>query len=355
MTNSTIGATEIRSGHALDQAALVRWMESHITDFHGPLTIAQFAGGQSNPTYQLKTPHKSYVLRRKPPGKLVPGAHAVEREVRVLRALGTVGFPTPRVYELCTDEAILGTAFYVMEMVPGRIFWDATLDATPPDARAQHYDAMNEIIARLHLIDYCEVGLSDFGKPGNYFARQIARWSRQYLEDEAAGRDPNLDRLLEWLPEHISRGDDTSILHGDFRIDNVIFHPSEPRVVAVLDWELSTLGHPLADFAYHLMAFRMPPAVYTGGLVGLDLTALNIPSEAEYTAAYCRRTGRQGIPDPDLNFYIAFNMFRFAAILHGIKARIIRGTAASASAREKVAALPIVAELAWRQVESRAI
>ena len=353
VTNPDIGVTEMRSGHTLDHAALVQWMQSHVSEFQGPLTIAQFAGGQSNPTYQLRTPHKSYVLRRKPPGKLVPGAHAVEREVRVLKALRTVGFPTPHVYELCTDDAILGTAFYVMEMVPGRIFWDATLDGTPPDQRALYYDAMNEVIARLHLIDYCKVGLSDFGKPGNYVARQLARWSRQYLADEVAGRDPHLDRLLEWLPEHIPEGHETSILHGDFRIDNVIFHPSEPRVVAVLDWELSTLGHPLADFAYHLMTYRLPSAVYTGGLLGLDLEALKIPSEADYTAAYCRRTGRE--ESPDLEFYIVFNMFRFAAILHGIKARIVRGTAASASAREKVEALPIVAELAWQQVESRAI
>ncbi|TAK99838.1 MAG: phosphotransferase family protein [Rhodospirillaceae bacterium] len=347
---ATGGTTAIRQGHGFDQEALTRWMAKHVADFAGPATITQFAGGQSNPTYHLHTARKNYVLRRKPPGKLLPGAHAVEREVRILKALETVVFPVPHVYGLCSDDSVIGTAFYVMDMLQGRIFWDAALGDTAYADRAPYYDAMNEVIARLHLIDHQSIGLGDFGKPGNYFARQIVRWSKQYLEDTEAGRDPNLDRLVAWLPENIPPGDETSIVHGDFRIDNLIFHPTKPRVIGVLDWELSTLGHPLADFSYHTMAYRMPPDIYTGGLAGLDLAAMNIPSEASYTAAYCRRTGRDSIPD--LDFYIAFNMFRYAAILHGIKGRITRGTAASAGARAKAAAMTVVAELAWRQVAS---
>jgi len=339
------GTTAVREAHRFDEAALLRWMGEHVDGFAGPMTVEQFKGGQSNPTYKLITPGRAYVLRRKPPGDLLKGAHAIEREVQVLTGLAKADFPVARVFGLCTDDSVIGTWFYVMDMVEGRIFWDATLPAIGRDARPAYYDAMNDTIARLHMVDYAGVGLGDYGKPGNYFERQIGRWSRQYLEDKDAGRDPNMDRLIEWLPANIPAGDDIAIVHGDFRIDNMIFHPTEPRVLAVLDWELSTLGHPLADFAYHAMMYHMPPHI-VAGLHGADLAALNIPTEADYVAAYCRRTGRTDIPN--YQFYIAFNFFRMAAIFHGIKGRVIRGTASSAQAAERAKALPQLAEIAWR-------
>ena len=329
---------------SVDESALAGWMQAHVAGYAGPLTIEQFKGGQSNPTYKVSTPQRTYVLRRKPPGQLLTGAHAVDREAKVLTALGQTGFPVPHVHGLCTDDAVIGTWFYVMDMVEGRIFWDATFPEVSRDRRPLYFDAMNATLARLHMIDFSAIGLSDYGRAGNYFQRQIARWSKQYLQDQDAGRDPNMDRMIEWLPDHIPPGDETSIVHGDFRCDNMIFHATEPRVIAVLDWELSTLGHPLADFAYHLMMYRMPPLVIAG-LLGSDLEALNIPSEADYVAAYCRRTGRSGVPG--LDFYIAFNMFRFAGIIHGIKGRAIRGTAASANAKDLIEALPIFAKSAW--------
>jgi len=344
----TPDVTPVREGFALDEAALGRWLAANVEGFAGPLNVAQFKGGQSNPTYKLTTPGKTYVLRRKPGGPLLKGAHAVEREARILTALGKAGFPVPRVHGLCTDDAVIGAWFYVMDMVEGRIFWDATLPELGREERAACYDAMNGAIATLHGLDYQALGLGDFGRPGNYFARQIARWSGQYLEDTEVGRDPNMDRLIAWLPQNIPPGDETTIVHGDFRIDNLIFHPREPRIVAVLDWELSTLGHPLADFAYHAMAYHMPPHI-VAGLAGADLAALNIPSEADYVAAYCRRTGRREIAD--YGFYLAFNFFRLAAIFHGIKGRVIRGTAASAEAATRAQAFPELSAIAWRQVE----
>jgi aminoglycoside phosphotransferase (APT) family kinase protein len=341
--------TPVREGYAFDEARLSAWMTDNVAGFRGPLSVAQFSGGQSNPTYKLTTPGKSYVLRRKPPGQLLKGAHAVEREARVLTALGGVGFPVPHVYALCTDDSIVGTWFYIMEMVEGRIFWDARLPDVPRDGRAAIYDAMNETAARLHMIDYEAAGLGDFGRPGSYFERQISRWSRQYFEEVDAGRDPSMDRLIEWLGAHLPADDDaTSITHGDFRIDNILFHPTEPRVVAMLDWELSTLGHPGADFAYNAMMYRMPPYI-VAGLAGSDPVELGIPTEEEYVAAYCRRTGRDSMPN--FGFYMAFNFFRLAAIVHGIKGRVIRGTASSAEARERVKVLPELMALAWQQAE----
>lgn len=346
---ANLGVTEVREAHRFEVRHLARWMEQNVEGFTGPLEVEQFKGGQSNPTYRLTTPSRRYVLRRKPPGQLLAGAHAVDREARVLSALETVGFPVAHVFGLCTDEAVIGTWFYVMEMVDGRIFWDATIPDVTRKARPRYFDALNETIARLHQIDPAAIGLADYGRAGNYFTRQIARWSKQYLGDVEAGRDANMDALVEWLPQNVPDDDTTSIVHGDFRCDNVIFDPVQPKVLAVLDWELSTLGHPLADFAYHAMMYRMPPDI-VAGLVGADLAALNIPSEAEYVAAYCRRTGRASIPSFD--FYVAFSFFRLAAIIHGIKGRVIRGTAASAHARERAEKLPTLTRLAREAIEA---
>jgi aminoglycoside phosphotransferase (APT) family kinase protein len=310
-----------------------------------PLRIEQFKGGQSNPTYKLVTPNQAYVLRKKPPGPILKGAHAIEREAQVLTGLAKANFPVAGVHGLCADESTIGTPFYVMDMVEGRIFWDATLPEIAREERPAYFDAMNATIAALHAVDYEAVGLGDYGRPGNYFERQIGRWSKQYLEDTEAGRDPNMDRLLDWLPANIPPGDDTSIVHGDFRIDNIIFHPAEPRVLAVLDWELSTLGHPLADFAYHAMMYHMPPEI-VAGLAGADIAAVNLPTEHDYIAAYCARTGREVIPD--YAFYLAFNFFRLAAVFHGIKGRVIRGTAASSNAKDRAESLPRLAEIAWQ-------
>jgi aminoglycoside phosphotransferase (APT) family kinase protein len=322
-------------------------MEQHVEGFEGPIEVEKFPGGQSNPTFKLTSPGRQYVLRRKPPGKLLKGAHAVEREYRIMTALGPLGFPVPRTYGLCEDSEVLGTPFFVMDMVDGRIFWDPRLPEVPTDERRACYESMCETIARLHRIDYEAAGLGDYGKPGNFVERQIGIWSRQYLQDEAAGRIAAMDRLVEWLPRNIPDDDSpTSIVHGDFRCDNLIFHPTEPRVVAVLDWELSTLGHPLADFTYHLMNYRIPPSL-PAGMAGADFAALSLPGEADYTAAYCRHTGRDDIPD--LDFYLAFNMFRLAAIIHGVKGRILRGNASSDRADQLVSYLDTLAETAWQQ------
>jgi aminoglycoside phosphotransferase (APT) family kinase protein len=346
MAEAGRGAGPVREAHRFDERALAVWLAEHVEGFEGPLGVEQFSGGQSNPTYLLHTPGRDYVLRRKPPGVLLKGAHAVDREYRVIAALHATGFPVPRPYGFCDDEAVIGTIFYVMEKVEGRNFWDTAFPEVSRDERALYFDAMNATIARLHSLDPAAIGLGDYGRPGNYFERQIGRWSQQYLADEAAGRVAAMDALVEWLPANIPPGEEASIVHGDYRCDNLLFHPTEPRIIAVLDWELSTLGHPLADFAYHLMVYRMPPGFSTG-LAGLDLPALHIPSEDDYVAAYCRRTGRDGIPA--LDFYVAFSLFRLAAIIHGIKGRLIRGTASSPQAADAVAQLDRVAELALAQ------
>lgn len=344
--NDNAGTTAVREAHRFDEEALARWMREHVPDFKGPMTVRQFAGGQSNPTYQLITPSRSYVLRRKPPGLLLKSAHAVEREVKVLDALGGQHFPVPQVYGLCTDDTVLGSWFYVMDLVKGRVFWDATFPNVTRIDRPHYFDAMNDVMARLHRIDHVAAGLSDYGRPDRYLERQIARWSTQYLADEDAGRDPHLDRLIEWLPANTPEASGAAIVHGDYRCDNMIFHPTEPRVVAVLDWELSTIGDPLADFANHAMMYRMPPHV-VAGFAGTDPAGLNIPSEADYVAGYCRRVGRIDIADFD--FYVAFAFFRLAAIFHGIKGRAIRGTASSPAARERASILPELCALAWDQ------
>jgi aminoglycoside phosphotransferase (APT) family kinase protein len=337
------GTSAVREGYAFDIDALCAWMAQNVEGFAGPLTVEQFKGGQSNPTYKLLTPGRCYVLRRKPPGQLLKGAHAIEREAEVMAKLGPMGFPVPKVYGFCTDDTVIGSWFFVMDMVEGRIFWDATFPEVSRAERPAYFAAMNETIVLLHAVEPVAAGLGDYGKPGNYFARQIARWTRQYHEGGLAGRNDDMDALVAWLPTAIPAGDESAVVHGDFRCDNMIFHPTEPRILAVLDWELSTLGHPLADFAYHAMMYRMPPDI-VAGLGGADLEAMNIPSEADYVAAYCRAAGRDGIPDWD--FYVAFNFFRLAAIFHGIKGRVIRGTAANAKARERTKRFPRLARLA---------
>lgn len=348
-STDNLGTIPVVATHRFDEAALDRWMSRTVAGYAGPLTVEQFKGGQSNPTYKLITPRRNYVLRRKPPGELLKGAHAVEREARVVRALSEIGFPVAHLYGLCTDNEVIGTWFYVMEMVEGRIFWDARLPEIASSRRATYFDAMNATIARLHLVDFQAAGLGDYGRTGNYFARQISRWTKQYVEDLEAGRDPAMDRLVEWLPENIPADDSTSIVHGDFRIDNMIFHPTEPRVIAVLDWELSTLGHPGADFAYHAMMYRTPPHI-VAGLAGSVPPELGLPSEADYLATYCERTGQNAMPA--YPFYMAFNFFRLAAIFHGIKGRVLRGTASSRQAKGRAILFPELAALAWAQANA---
>lgn len=330
-------------------------MADQVPGFIPPLSIEQFKGGQSNPTYRVTDGSgRHFVLRRKPPGKLLSSAHAVDREYRVITALGEkTDVPVARTYGLCMDAEVIGTPFYLMDYVDGRIFWEACPQGVDNSERTAIFEAMNGCIAALHSVDYAAIGLEDYGKPGNYFARQIGRWSRQYLEDDAAGRSPAMDQLVAWLPENIPAGDKTAIVHGDFRIDNMIFHPEEPRILAVLDWELSTLGHPMADFAYHCMMYRMPPMGFTG-LVGTDLGSQGIPDERAYRSAYCRRMGIDEIPDTDFDFYMAFNMFRLAGILHGILGRVKRGTASSKQAAQQGGMFEPLAKLAWSQVEKLA-
>ena len=341
------GTREVREQHRFDVERLESYMASHVESFRGPLRVSQFKGGQSNPTYRLEADSGNYVLRRKPPGKLLASAHAVDREFRVISALYAADFPVPRPCVLCDDDAVIGTMFFIMEFVDGRIFWDLDLPDVSAADRAALYDNVNDTIARLHSFDYAALGLEDYGKPGNYFARQISRWSGQYRASETVSIEP-MDALIDWLPANIPEDDSAAVVHGDFRLDNMIVHPTEPRVVAVLDWELSTIGHPLADFTYHLMAWQMPEVgIGSTGLLGKDLPALGIPDEDAYTARYCERTGRSaGIPHR--SFYSAFNFFRLAAILQGIAGRVRDGTAASAHAEQAVKAVAPLADLGWQ-------
>lgn len=336
----------VRAGFELDTSRLSDYLHQHVPGFAGQLTVRQFKGGQSNPTYLLRTPERSYVLRRKPAGQLLPSAHAVDREYRIMKALRQHSdVPVPEVLSLCADESVIGTPFYVMAHVRGRMFWDTSFPEIPASERKHYFDAMNTALASLHTVDHVAAGLSDYGKPGNYFARQIGRWSQQYLADAEAGRVGDMDRVIDWLNANIPAGDEVSLVHGDYRCDNLIFHPTQPRVLAILDWELSTLGHPLADFGYHLMMYRLP-TLAVSGLLDRDLGALGIPSERDYVAAYCARTGRVSIER--LDFYVAFNLFRFAAILHGIRGRLLRGNAVSERAREYARHVEAVAGYAWQ-------
>jgi aminoglycoside phosphotransferase (APT) family kinase protein len=347
-TDDFTGTMAVREPHRFDETRLAAWMVDHIAGFAGPLAVEQFKGGQSNPTYRVSAGGTSYVLRRKPPGKLLPSAHAIDREYRVITALAQTDVPVAKSYALCLDDTIIGTAFYVMEHVAGRVFWDPTLPDLPRNERRPIFEAMNEVIARLHRVDYASIGLGDYGRSGNYVLRQIDRWTRQYRASETE-TIAAMDRLIAWLPQNAPQHEETSLIHGDFRIDNMIFHPTEPLVVAVLDWELSTLGNPLADFAYHMMPWRLGPQAYRG-LLGFDFQEFGIPSEAEGVALYCRRTGRAALPHWD--FYIAFNMFRLAAILQGIMGRVREGTAASLRAQESGARAKVIAEAGWQQVEA---
>jgi aminoglycoside phosphotransferase (APT) family kinase protein len=349
MTQLPADTRPVSLQHAIDLERLAAWLETRVAPLAGPLEAAQFKGGQSNPTYLLAAGAQRYVLRRKPPGKLLPSAHAVDREYRVIRALAGTGVPVARALALCEDESVIGTAFYVMEYVGGRVFWDPRLpDLAVAERRAIH-DEINRVIAALHGVDPGAVGLADYGRTGEYIARQVSRWSKQYQASETEKIEA-MDNLIAWLPENIPAAEETRIVHGDYRIDNVIFHSVEPRILAVLDWELSTLGHPLADFAYHCMVWRIPPGVFRG-LGGLDLAPLGIPTESEYVEAYCRRTGRAGIEPRDWEYYIVYNMFRIAAIVQGVMARALQGNASSAQALETGRAARPLAEMAWRQVE----
>lgn len=343
------GTMPVSDRQKFDEAALARYLASHVEGFAGPLTVSQFRGGQSNPTFRLDTPSRSYVMRSKPGpvARLLPSAHAIEREFRLLSALARTDVPVARVYALCEDESVIGRAFYIMECVEGRIFWDQHLPDVDPAERTAIYDEMNRVIATLHQVDYRAIGLEDFGRPGNYFSRQIGRWSKQYLASETEPI-PAMNELIAWLPEHIPQGDETSIVHGDYRLDNMVFAKDEARVLAVLDWELATIGHPLADFSYNCMGWHIAPGQFRG-IAGLDHARLGIPTEKAYIDMYCRRTGRDEIANWD--FYIVYNMFRLAAILQGIAKRALDGTAASDRAEEAGRRARPLAEQAWGIVQ----
>ena len=348
------GTRAVSSAHQFDESALQSWLVLNLQGFKGPLTVEMFKGGQSNPTYKLVTPSKSYVMRAKPGpvAKLLPSAHAIEREFKVMRGLQNTDVPVAQMHVLCEDETVIGRAFYVMEFVQGRVLWDQSLPNMNNAQRASIYDEMNRVISALHTVDYQACGLADYGKPGNYFERQIGRWSKQYVASETQPI-PEMNHLMQWLPANMPASaldaSKVSIVHGDYRLDNLMFHPSESKVMAVLDWELSTIGHPLADFSYHCMAWHIPPGTFRG-IGGLDVAALGIPTEAEYIHKYCDRTGLATPSDlkNDWYFYLAYNMFRIAAILQGIAKRVEAGTASSEQAKASGAGARPMAELAWK-------
>ncbi|HJS76022.1 MAG TPA: phosphotransferase family protein [Burkholderiales bacterium] len=344
MFEQFIGTKPVEERHRIDVGRLEKFLGFRIS------TLEQFKGGQSNPTYKLTAADgRGFVLRRKPPGKLLPSAHAVDREYRVIAALHKVGFPVARPHVLCEDDSVIGTAFYVMDYVEGRVLWDQSLPGMTKAERGAIWDELNKVIARLHSLDYREIGLEDFGKPGNYIERQIARWTKQYQASETE-RIEAMDNLIAWLPKNIPPSAATTVVHGDYRLDNAIFHAAETRILAVLDWELSTLGDPLADFAYHCMSWHIPPGQFRG-IAGLDLPALGIPSEADYVRKYCERTGQREINPTHWDFYLAYNLFRIAAILQGIMKRVVDGTAASVHARDAGMRAKPMAQLGWQQVE----
>jgi aminoglycoside phosphotransferase (APT) family kinase protein len=340
------GTVDVAANAAFDEARLAAYLSGRIAGFSGPVGVQKFEGGQSNPTFLLSTPDARYVLRRKPAGILLKSAHAVDREYRVTKALFEAGLPVPEPLVLCEDDDVIGTMFYVMRHVPGRSFWDPRMPGREPAERAAIYDSANETLARLHLVDYAALGLGDYGRPGNYFARQISRWSRQY-DASRTGDIPEMDRLIAWLPDAIpDTGERTTIIHGDYSFHNLLIHPTEPRVAAVIDWELSTLGDPLGDLTYHMMEWFRPEGVdVRGTLRGADLAALGIPTAADYAARYCDRTGFKG--DPTQPFYRAFNLFRVAAILQGIAGRARDGVQTDGNAAEIITRIGPLASAAW--------
>jgi aminoglycoside phosphotransferase (APT) family kinase protein len=336
--------TAVRENHRFDEARLEHYLRD-MPNFRGPLAVRQFVGGQSNPTFLLETHDARFVMRKKPPGTLLPSAHQVEREYRIIKALAATDVPVPRVHLLCEDVGVIGTAFFVMDFVQGRIMRDPMMPDSSPPERAACYDSMNDVLARLHMVDFRAVGLGDYGRPQAYVARQLARWSKQY-EASKIDEIPEMDRLIEWLGRNIPPDDETTIAHGDYRIENIVFHPVEPRVVAVLDWELSTLGHPLSDLAWTCRAYHCPPGIDgVSSFQGIDLKAYGIPSEEEFVAAYCRRVGRASVPD--LMFFVAFSFFRGAAIAQGIAMRAKLGNASGPDAALRGAKARLTAELGW--------
>jgi aminoglycoside phosphotransferase (APT) family kinase protein len=339
------GTKDVAERLRFDVERLESYLRDQVPGFAGPIEVRQFKGGQSNPTYLVETPQRRYVLRRKPPGKLLPSAHAVDREYRVIGALHAQGFPAAEPILYCADDAIIGTAFFLMSYVEGRVFWEAEMPSSSPAERAQVYDAMNATLARLHSFVPAAIGLADYGRGENYVARQIERWSKQYRASETEAIE-DMERLIAWLPAHLPPEQPPRLVHGDYRLDNLILAPDAPKIAAVLDWELSTLGDPLADFSYLLMQWHMPPSeAGTGSLVGFDLAALGIPALEDYVETYVKRTGLD--PRPYLPVYCAYNFFRIAAILQGIVGRVRDGTATSAFAAAKAALVRPLAAKAW--------
>ncbi|WP_422006274.1 phosphotransferase [Pyruvatibacter mobilis] len=338
---------DVLDRHRFDEAALTRWCMEHVDGFEGPLTVRQFQGGQSNPTFQLVTPARKYVLRKKPPGQLLASAHQVDREYKVMKALADTPVPVPHMYALCEDDAVIGTAFYVMEHLEGRVFRDPTLPEQTPEERAAIYDDMNRVLAELHKVGFAAVGLEDFGRPGNYFERQISRWIKQYRAAETE-TIADMEELIAWMPDNIPDEDSVSIAHGDFRLENTMYHPTEPKMIAVLDWELSTIGHPLADLGYNSMLYHIDSPTM-GTLTRVDFATSGIPDEDEYVAAYCRRTGREGIEN--WPFYVGFSIFRLASIAQGVYKRGLDGNASSEKALIYGNAAKMLAEAALAQTK----
>ncbi|UYN93690.1 MAG: phosphotransferase [Enhydrobacter sp.] len=354
MTDLPDNLTPVRDAHRFDEGRLADYMKASVEGYRAGLGVLQFEGGQSNPTFHLTDGGgRMYVLRKKPPGKLLPSAHQVDREYRVIKALSDhTDVPVPKPYALCQDDAVIGTAFYIMEFLPGRILADPKMPGISPADRRRIFDSMNDVLARIHNVDYRAVGLGDFGREGQYIARQIARWSSQYDLARTTHLEA-MERLKQWLPANIPPGDETRINHGDYRLGNTIVHPTEPRIVAVLDWELSTLGHPLADLGYNCMMYHFGEGFgASGGYAETDLEAFGIPTEREYLAAYARRTGRERIEHWD--FYLAFSLFRLAAIVQGVYKRGLDGNASSTTATQYGDRARVLSELGWSMVEKRA-